>query len=225
MRPRSSQFLPDVSVHLLTLSLSGCPSRASVQPCSQIPKLSFSFDNGRKWAVRPVDMNLGRVSSHSQYCVGAVAGVDIGLGDSTWILGCSFLKVRDSSSSRHHRLSEGLTIVLICRTSTLSSILPTATKSDSQLPSEVSPLLSIDTPSCTTRPYRTHPHIAFSIPRHRQESWTRILFTLSSQFVLCHRPKPIDVRFVHVRLIRNLFYRIRDQTRVPLCNHLRTCTS
>jgi len=38
-------------------------------------------------------MNLGRVSSHSQYCVGAVAGVDVGLGDSTWILGCSFLKV------------------------------------------------------------------------------------------------------------------------------------
>ncbi|GAA5940272.1 uncharacterized protein JCM15063_002585 [Sporobolomyces koalae] len=61
-------------------------------PCSQIPKLSFSFDNGRKWAVRPVDMNLGRVSSHSPYCVGAVAGVDIGLGDSTWVLGCSFLK-------------------------------------------------------------------------------------------------------------------------------------
>ncbi|GAA5846912.1 hypothetical protein JCM5353_006015 [Sporobolomyces roseus] len=61
-------------------------------PCSQIPKLSFSFDNGRKWAVRPIDMNLGRVSSHSQYCVGAVAGVDVGLGDSTWILGCSFLK-------------------------------------------------------------------------------------------------------------------------------------
>lgn len=136
VRPRSSQFLPHVSVHLLTLSLSGCPSRASVQPCSQIPKLSFSFDNGRKWAVRPVDMNLGRISSHSQYCVGAVAGVDIGLGDSTWILGCSFLKVRDSSPSRHHRVSEGLTIVLICRTSTLSSILPMAIKSDSQLPSK-----------------------------------------------------------------------------------------
>lgn len=65
-----------------------------VQPCGNIPKLSFSFDNGRKWAVRPIDMNLGRVSSHSRLCVGAVAGVDIGLGDSTWILGCSFLKVR-----------------------------------------------------------------------------------------------------------------------------------
>ncbi|GAA5896408.1 uncharacterized protein JCM6883_006893 [Sporobolomyces salmoneus] len=61
-------------------------------PCSNIPKLSFSFDNGRKWAVRPIDMNLGRVSSHSRLCVGAVAGVDIGLGDATWILGCSFLK-------------------------------------------------------------------------------------------------------------------------------------
>ncbi|GAA5950932.1 hypothetical protein JCM3765_004632 [Sporobolomyces pararoseus] len=61
-------------------------------PCSQVPKLSFSFDNGRKWSVRTIDMNLGRVSSHSQYCVGAVAGVDVGLGDSTWILGCSFLK-------------------------------------------------------------------------------------------------------------------------------------
>lgn len=36
--------------------------------------------------------NLGRVSSGSQYCVGALAGQDLGLGSNVWLLGDSFMK-------------------------------------------------------------------------------------------------------------------------------------
>ncbi|GAA6035984.1 hypothetical protein JCM8097_005199 [Rhodosporidiobolus ruineniae] len=61
-------------------------------PCSAAPKLSFTFDGGKAWPVRTVDFNLGRVSYGSKRCVGAVAGIDVGLGDSTWILGGTFLK-------------------------------------------------------------------------------------------------------------------------------------
>ncbi|BGP12459.1 1,3-beta-glucanosyltransferase pga5 [Rhodosporidiobolus nylandii] len=61
-------------------------------PCARPPTLAFSFSNGREWPVRAVDFNLGRVSYHSQQCVGAVAGIDVGLGQSTWILGGTFLK-------------------------------------------------------------------------------------------------------------------------------------
>ncbi|CEQ38877.1 SPOSA6832_00367, partial [Sporobolomyces salmonicolor] len=63
-----------------------------IYPCAKTPQVSFNFDGGKKWTVRAVDMNLGKTSSHSQKCVGAIAGVDVGLGPSTWILGCSFLK-------------------------------------------------------------------------------------------------------------------------------------
>ncbi|GAA5972644.1 hypothetical protein JCM11641_002952 [Rhodosporidiobolus odoratus] len=61
-------------------------------PCAQPPKLSFTFDHGQQWSVRPVDFNLGRTSYNSKRCVGAVAAIDVGLGKSTWILGCTFLK-------------------------------------------------------------------------------------------------------------------------------------
>ena len=40
----------------------------------------------------PSSFNLGKVSSGSQYCVGALAGQDLGLGSNVWLLGDSFMK-------------------------------------------------------------------------------------------------------------------------------------
>jgi cathepsin D len=72
-------------------------------PCASPPQLAFVFPlagggsagsaKPAVWRVAPQDMNLGRVSTGSTLCVGAVTGVDVGLGDATWILGDSFLKV------------------------------------------------------------------------------------------------------------------------------------
>ncbi|GAA6020181.1 hypothetical protein JCM10207_004359, partial [Rhodosporidiobolus poonsookiae] len=61
-------------------------------PCSRPPAVSFTFDKGKRWPVRAVDMNLGRVSYKAKLCVGAIAGVDVGLGQNTWILGGTFMK-------------------------------------------------------------------------------------------------------------------------------------
>ncbi|GAA5824372.1 hypothetical protein JCM11251_000393 [Rhodosporidiobolus azoricus] len=61
-------------------------------PCASPPDLSFSFgSDGQKWAISGESLNLGRVSSGSDRCVGAIMGADIGLG-STWILGAAFLE-------------------------------------------------------------------------------------------------------------------------------------
>ena len=36
--------------------------------------------------------NLGKTSSTSKYCVGALAGQDLGLGSNVWLLGDSYMK-------------------------------------------------------------------------------------------------------------------------------------
>ncbi|GAA5976063.1 hypothetical protein JCM11641_003272 [Rhodosporidiobolus odoratus] len=61
--------------------------------CADAPTISFSFGTsfGEKWAISGESLNLGRVSSGSDRCVGAIVGADIGLG-STWILGAAFLE-------------------------------------------------------------------------------------------------------------------------------------
>lgn len=51
------------------------------------------------WKVSSQDMNLGLVSAGSTSCVGAITGVDVGLGDASWILGDAFLKVRRTLTS------------------------------------------------------------------------------------------------------------------------------
>lgn len=72
------------------------------QPCASTPSLSFTFmPNGRAWSVSAADMNLGRVSSTSKSCVGAVVGLDVGLGGSTWILGDTFMKVSQNAVKEH----------------------------------------------------------------------------------------------------------------------------
>ncbi|KAI0743533.1 acid protease [Daedaleopsis nitida] len=58
-------------------------------PCAAVPA-DFGFSwGGKTWTIEPVNFILGRVGN---MCVGAVAGVDLGLGDGVWLLGDSFMK-------------------------------------------------------------------------------------------------------------------------------------
>ncbi|GAA5913302.1 hypothetical protein JCM8208_005203 [Rhodotorula glutinis] len=61
-------------------------------PCAAAPSISFSFGQtfGEQWAISPESLNLGKVSSGSDRCVGAIVGADIGIN--AWILGASFLE-------------------------------------------------------------------------------------------------------------------------------------
>ena len=58
-------------------------------PCAAAPSISFSFGQtfGEQWAISPESLNLGKVSSGSDRCVGAIVGADIGIN--AWILGAS----------------------------------------------------------------------------------------------------------------------------------------
>ncbi|GAA6064166.1 hypothetical protein JCM10212_002988 [Sporobolomyces blumeae] len=60
--------------------------------CATPPDVSFSFGTAfaEQWAVSGASFNLGRVSSGSSRCVGAVVGADIGIN--AWILGDAFLE-------------------------------------------------------------------------------------------------------------------------------------
>ncbi|GAA5913078.1 hypothetical protein JCM5296_001672 [Sporobolomyces johnsonii] len=60
--------------------------------CASPPSISFSFGSSyaEQWAVAGDSLNLGRVSSGSDRCVGAIVGADIGIN--AWILGASFLE-------------------------------------------------------------------------------------------------------------------------------------
>ncbi|ORY89618.1 aspartic peptidase domain-containing protein [Leucosporidium creatinivorum] len=60
-------------------------------PCDQPPILSFSFGlTDEKWEISSDSLNLGKVSSGSSRCVGAIVGADIGVN--AWILGDAFLE-------------------------------------------------------------------------------------------------------------------------------------
>ncbi|KAH9933170.1 acid protease [Epithele typhae] len=61
-------------------------------PCGSLPKISFAWHGGKKWEVTEENFNLGETKSGSGKCVGALAGQDIGLGSSVWLLGDSFMK-------------------------------------------------------------------------------------------------------------------------------------
>ncbi|GAA5935111.1 uncharacterized protein JCM15063_003152 [Sporobolomyces koalae] len=60
--------------------------------CASPPSVSFSFGSSfaEQWAVSGSSWNLGKVSSGSTRCVGAVVGADIGING--WILGDAFLE-------------------------------------------------------------------------------------------------------------------------------------
>jgi cathepsin D len=42
--------------------------------------------------ISAANINLGMTDDGSSLCVGALAGVDLGLGDDVWLLGDSFMK-------------------------------------------------------------------------------------------------------------------------------------
>ncbi|KAJ7616455.1 hypothetical protein FB45DRAFT_872919 [Roridomyces roridus] len=48
--------------------------------------------SGRSWHISAENFNLGRTDTGSSDCVGAVGGLDSGLGDSVWLLGDVFMK-------------------------------------------------------------------------------------------------------------------------------------
>ncbi|KAJ3479077.1 hypothetical protein NLI96_g9312 [Meripilus lineatus] len=62
-------------------------------PCTgkTVFKVAFQW-GGQAWAISPKDFNLGETLAGSGQCVGAISGVDIGLGDNVWQLGGSFMK-------------------------------------------------------------------------------------------------------------------------------------
>ncbi|KZT72180.1 acid protease [Daedalea quercina L-15889] len=60
-------------------------------PCSGQPTVAFNW-GGKTWNVSASDFNLGMTSPGSSYCIGALAGQDLGLGDNVWLLGDSFMK-------------------------------------------------------------------------------------------------------------------------------------
>jgi len=60
-------------------------------PCGSVPQVAFNW-GGKSWNVSAQNFNLGKTSSTSEYCVGALAGQDLGLGNDVWLLGDSYMK-------------------------------------------------------------------------------------------------------------------------------------
>ena len=57
-------------------------------PCSSVPTVSFTF-GGKAFNISPSLFNLGKVSSNSDQCVGAIVG---STGFSFWVVGDVFLQ-------------------------------------------------------------------------------------------------------------------------------------
>ncbi|EPS95689.1 aspartic protease [Fomitopsis schrenkii] len=60
-------------------------------PCNATPQVAFNW-GGKNWNVSAANFNLGKTSNTSQYCIGALASQNLGLGDNVWLLGDSFMK-------------------------------------------------------------------------------------------------------------------------------------
>ncbi|KAJ3991145.1 acid protease [Lentinula boryana] len=60
-------------------------------PCDRAPEVSFSW-GGDSYIVSSKNFNLGSTSSGASTCVGALAALDLGMGDRTWLLGDSWMK-------------------------------------------------------------------------------------------------------------------------------------
>ncbi|KAJ4471149.1 aspartic peptidase domain-containing protein [Lentinula edodes] len=60
-------------------------------PCNSAPEVSFSW-GGDSFTISADNFNLATTSSGASTCVGALAAKDLGLGDSTWLLGDSWVK-------------------------------------------------------------------------------------------------------------------------------------
>jgi len=60
-------------------------------PCATPPQIAFNW-GGKDWTISAANINLGQTAEGSTECVGALAGQDIGLGNSVWLLGDAFMK-------------------------------------------------------------------------------------------------------------------------------------
>ncbi|KAJ6554575.1 acid protease [Mycena capillaripes] len=60
-------------------------------PCDTPPEIAFNW-GGSDRTISSANINLGQTEEGSDLCVGALAGQDIGLGSTTWLLGDSFMK-------------------------------------------------------------------------------------------------------------------------------------
>ncbi|GJJ14486.1 hypothetical protein Clacol_008750 [Clathrus columnatus] len=60
-------------------------------PCLSVPSVSFSW-GGKSWPISSSNFNLGSIEEGSPYCVGAIVGQDIGLGENVWLLGDRFMQ-------------------------------------------------------------------------------------------------------------------------------------
>ncbi|KAI9059249.1 acid protease [Trametes sanguinea] len=60
-------------------------------PCNSSVEVAFSW-GGNAWTINFDDFNAGQTEEGSDDCVGALAGGDLGLGNTTWLLGDTFMK-------------------------------------------------------------------------------------------------------------------------------------
>ncbi|KAJ4477578.1 aspartic peptidase domain-containing protein [Lentinula lateritia] len=81
------EFYAQVSGSKLYDSTDGCYS----VPCDSPPEVSFSW-GGDSFTISADNFNLRTTSSGASTCVGALAAEDLGLGDSAWLLGDSWMK-------------------------------------------------------------------------------------------------------------------------------------
>lgn len=65
--------------------------------CTSNVSITLAF-GGKAWSINPVDMNLGRISTGSAYCVGGIfdltagSSIPVGSGNPSWVVGDTFLK-------------------------------------------------------------------------------------------------------------------------------------
>ncbi|RPD62876.1 protease [Lentinus tigrinus ALCF2SS1-6] len=60
-------------------------------PCDATPELSFNW-GGKDWKIDPSSFNLGGTGFNPDKCVGALVGINLGMGDDVWLLGDTFMK-------------------------------------------------------------------------------------------------------------------------------------
>ncbi|KAJ7786528.1 acid protease [Mycena metata] len=60
-------------------------------PCDSVPNVAFNW-GGLDRNITADNFNLGLTAEGSSSCVGALIGLDLGLGSSVWLLGDSFMK-------------------------------------------------------------------------------------------------------------------------------------
>ncbi|KAJ7607425.1 acid protease [Roridomyces roridus] len=60
-------------------------------PCESVPSIAFSW-GGKDWAIPTTTMSQGLTEEGSSQCIGAVVGLDTGLGDNVWVLGDPWMR-------------------------------------------------------------------------------------------------------------------------------------